>query len=85
MFSFLLARDTMHQNQRLAAIEELKADGLEGTPVPSNFPQEQEMSSVAYKFQNFSEGQESQQGWWASGRGRDPEGPRPVNGTRWAG
>jgi Mn-containing catalase len=28
MFSFLLARDTMHQNQWLAAIEELKADGL---------------------------------------------------------
>jgi Mn-containing catalase len=38
MFSFLLARDTMHQNQWLAAIEELKSDGLEDTPVPSNFP-----------------------------------------------
>jgi Mn-containing catalase len=59
MFSSLLARDTMHQNQWLAAIEELKAEGLEDTPVPSNFPRELEMSSVAYKFQNFSEGQES--------------------------
>ena len=56
MFSFLLARDTMHQNQWLAAIEELKADGLEETPVPSNFPQEREMSDVAYRFMNFSEG-----------------------------
>ena len=56
MFSFLLARDTMHRNQWLAAIEELKADGLEETPVPSNFPQEREMSEVAYRFMNFSEG-----------------------------
>jgi len=74
MFSFLLARDTMHQNQWLAAIEELKADGLEDTPVPSNFPQEREMSSVAYKFQNFSEGTESQEGRWASGPSMDGKG-----------
>jgi len=64
MFSFLLARDTMHRNQWLAAIEELNADGLEDTPVPSNFPQEREMSSVAYKFQNFSAATESQEGRW---------------------
>ena len=74
MFSFLLARDTMHQNQWLAAIEELKADGLEDTPVPSNFPQEREMSEVAYKFQNFSEGTESQEGRWASGSSMDGKG-----------
>ena len=74
MFSFLLARDTMHQNQWLAAIEELEADGLEETPVPSNFPQEREMSSVAYKFQNFSEGTESQEGRWANGRSKDGKG-----------
>jgi Mn-containing catalase len=74
MFSFLLARDTMHQNQWLAAIEELKADGLEETPVPSNFPQEREFSEVAYKFQNFSEGTESQQGRWASGPSMDGKG-----------
>src|SRR3954466_8893831 len=74
MLSFLLARDTMHQNQWLAAIEELKADGLEDTPVPSNFPQEREMSEVAYKFQNFSEGTESQEGRWASGPSMDGKG-----------
>jgi Mn-containing catalase len=74
MFSFLLARDTMHQNQWLAAIEELKSDGLEDTPVPSNFPQEREMSEVAYKFQNFSEGEESQEGRWASGPSMDGKG-----------
>jgi Mn-containing catalase len=74
MFSFLLARDTMHQNQWLAAIEELEKDGLEETPVPSNFPQEREMSEVAYRFMNFSEGTESQEGRWASGPSKDGKG-----------
>ena len=74
MFSFLLARDTMHQNQWLAAIEELEKDGLEETPVPSNFPQEREMSEVAYRFMNFSEGNESQEGRWASGPSKDGKG-----------
>jgi Mn-containing catalase len=74
MFSFLLARDTMHQNQWLAAIEELKADGLEETPVPSNFPQEREFSEVAYRFMSFSEGTDSQQGRWASGPSMDGKG-----------
>src|SRR3712207_8603126 len=48
--SFLIARDTMHQNQWLAAIEELEADGLEETPVPSNFPQDLEKREVSYQF-----------------------------------
>jgi Mn-containing catalase len=74
MFSFLLARDTMHQNQWLAAIEELGKDGLEETPVPSNFPQEREMSEVAYRFMNFSQGEESRQGRWAEGPSKDGKG-----------
>jgi Mn-containing catalase len=74
MFAFLLARDTMHQNQWLAAIEELKADGLEDTPCPSLFPQSREVSEVAYQFQNFSEGEESREGRWAKGRAPDGKG-----------
>ncbi len=74
MLSFLLARDTMHQNQWLAAIEELEKDGLEETPVPSNFPQELEMTEVAYRFMNFSDGHDSQQGRWASGPSKDGKG-----------
>jgi Mn-containing catalase len=74
MFSFLLARDNMHQNQWLATIEELAADGLEENPVPSNFPVEREMSEVAYKYYNFSEGEESAQGRWASGPSIDGRG-----------
>ena len=60
----------------LAAIEELKADGLEETPVPSNFPQEREFSEVAYRFMNFSEGAESQESRWAGGPSKDDRGDR---------
>ncbi|MDQ4137113.1 MAG: manganese catalase family protein [Pseudomonadota bacterium] len=74
MLSFLLARDTMHQNQWLAAIAELEADGLEMTPAPSNFPQEREKSDVAYSFLNHSEGTESGQGRWAKGGSPDGKG-----------
>jgi len=74
MLSFLIARDTMHQNQWLAAIEELKADGLEETPVPALFPQAQEHTDVSYKYLSFSEGQESAEGRWASGPSMDGKG-----------
>jgi len=72
--SFLLARDTMHQNQWLAAIEELRADGLEDTPCPSNFPQSKEATEFSYKFLNFSDGMESRQGRWAQGPAPDGKG-----------
>jgi Mn-containing catalase len=74
MLSFLLARDTMHQNQWLAAIEELKADGLEDTPCPSNFPQNAEATRFSYQFLNFSDGTESAEGRWARGVAPDGKG-----------
>src|SRR3954467_987397 len=74
MLSFLIARDTMHQNQWLAAIRELEEDGLETSPVPSNFPQNLEKSEVAYQFLNHSEGRESQHGRWARGPSVDGKG-----------
>ena len=43
MLSFLLARDTMHQNQWIAAARELQEEGKENFPVPSNFPLNKEM------------------------------------------
>lgn len=48
MFSFLIARDTMHQNQWLAAIAEMEAK--EGVIVPSTVPPEWEKSEVAHVF-----------------------------------
>lgn len=74
MLSFLIARDTMHQNQWLAAIEELESSGLETTPCPSTFPQSLEKSAVAYQFMNMSTGTESGEGRWASGTSMDGKG-----------
>jgi Mn-containing catalase len=88
MLSFLIARDTMHQNQWLAAIRELEEDGLDATPVPLTFPQENEKSEVAYQFWNCSEGTESAQGRWAKGPTPDGKGqfeyladPKPLGET----
>ncbi|WP_435016736.1 manganese catalase family protein [Tundrisphaera sp. TA3] len=85
MLSFNMARDTMHQNQWLAAIEELKADGLEDTPCPSSWPIELQRNENAYQFFNFSQGNESQTGRWAAGQAPDGKGqfsfvaePRPL-------
>ena len=41
LLRFLITRDHYHQQQWLAAIEELKDDGLEGIPVPEAFPLEE--------------------------------------------
>ncbi|MFC5234560.1 manganese catalase family protein [Pseudonocardia zijingensis] len=67
LLSFLLARDTMHQNQWLAAAKELQEEGYEGMPVPSNFPQSKEYTEVSYQYLNFSDGKEAANGSWASG------------------
>src|SRR5690606_32668689 len=51
MLHYLIARDTMHQNQWLAAWEEL--GGPENHPIPNNFPQEQEHTDFNYTFLSF--------------------------------
>jgi Mn-containing catalase len=71
MLSFLIARDTMHQNQWIAAIAELETSGLERTPVPSRFPTERQLNEVAYDFMNFSLDQSSAEGRWANGPAPD--------------
>jgi Mn-containing catalase len=67
MLSFLLARDTMHQNQWIAAARELQEEGYEGLPVPSNFPQSKEATEVSYQYLNFSDGAAAAEGTWAKG------------------
>lgn len=67
LLAFLLARDTMHQNQWIAAARELQEEGFEGLPVPSSFPLDQEDRAVAYEYINFSDGSAADQGSWASG------------------
>ncbi len=72
MLSFLIARDTMHQNQWLAAIYELEQQ--EGVVVPSTFPKHLEKTDVSYLFLNHSMGDESSKGRWASGPSMDGMG-----------
>ncbi|TPM89468.1 manganese catalase family protein [Mesorhizobium sp. B2-1-5] len=74
MLSFLIARDTMHQQQWLAAIEDL--GGLAASlPVPNSFPQEQELRDVSYAFVNcFVDGVPPPEGRWSSGKSIDGNG-----------
>jgi Mn-containing catalase len=69
----MIARDTMHQNQWLAAIEELKSDGFEETVTPK-VAYEYGKKEYAYQFWNHSEGQESAEGRWAKGQSMDGKG-----------
>jgi len=48
MLSFLIARDTMHQQQWLAVIEEL--GGPASLPIPNSFDQRQEKQEFSYVF-----------------------------------
>jgi Mn-containing catalase len=48
MLSFLIARDTMHQQQWLAVIEEL--GGAAALPIPNSFDQSQEKQEFSYVF-----------------------------------
>jgi Mn-containing catalase len=74
LLSFLLARDTMHQNQWIAAAAELREEGVEDFPVPSNFPLSQEAREVSYQYINFSDGEAAAEGAWASGPTPDGKG-----------
>jgi Mn-containing catalase len=74
LLSFLIARDTMHQNQWIAAARELQAEGHELLPVPSNFPQSSEEVSVNNQYLNFSDGVHASEGSWASGPKPDGTG-----------
>jgi len=74
LLSFLIARDTMHQNQWIAAARELQEEGHELLPVPSNFPLGQELREVSYQYQNFSDGTQASEGSWASGPTPDGKG-----------
>ncbi len=72
MLAFLIARDTMHQNQWLAVLEELG----DVHPIPNSFPQELENQEYNYAFLSFlnDEGLEPPQGRWSSGESFDGKG-----------
>lgn len=89
MLSFNLARDIMHQNQWAAAIEQLKADGLEDFFVPGTMPLDRIKLDQASTFWNCSAGIESSDGRWAQGPTPDGNGefvyiadPKPLTGDQ---
>lgn len=70
MLSFLIARDTMHQQQWLAVIEEL--GGMEAQlPIPNSTPQEHEATAHSYYFLNTSLDEATPEGRWTSGPSLD--------------
>jgi Mn-containing catalase len=74
MLSFLIARDTMHQNQWLAAWEEL--GGRENHPIPNNFPQNKEVEEFSYSFLTFGKDDSvpAPTGAWSEGPSFDGKG-----------
>lgn len=70
MLSFLIARDTMHQQQWLAAIEDMGGESM-NLPIPNSFPQEQEAQEFSYvHFGHMADGS-IPQGRWTEGPSLD--------------
>lgn len=74
MLAFLIARDTMHQNQWLAVLEEL--GGLEGMhPIPNTFPQSEENKKFNYNFlSTHIDPKKMAEGRWSEGKSMDGKG-----------
>ncbi len=74
MLSFLIARDTMHQEQWLAVVEDI--GGTAALPVPDSFPQSQEHQDVSYAFltTTTADGPPPPEGRWSSGPSIDGRG-----------
>ena len=78
MLHFLIARDTMHQQQWLAVIEEM--GGHEGNlPIPNSFPQSKEHEKFNYNFfATTRDGSPPPAGRWTSGPSLDGKGTFTV-------
>lgn len=74
MLSYLIARDTMHQNQFMAALEDL--GGTEAVfPIPNSFPQSDEAQSFSYAYLGFqADGSAPAPGRWSEGTSPDGKG-----------
>ncbi|RTQ50744.1 catalase [Hymenobacter gummosus] len=73
MLAFLIARDTMHQNQWMAVLEEI--GGLGAHPIPNSFPQSEENQNFNYSFVSTYIGNDTTEGGrWTSGPSIDGKG-----------
>lgn len=83
MLSFLIGRDSMHQNQWMAVLEDL--GGLTAAlPVPNSFPQSKENTDVNYTFflTSVDQTQQGGQGRWNSGTSIDGKGTFRTEAAR---
>ena len=81
MLSFLIARDTMHQQQWHAVLEEL--GGPQALPIPNSFPQEQEKTEFSYAFLTTGvDGAAPPAGRWSSGPSIDGKGEFSIEPAR---
>jgi len=82
MLSFMIARDTMHQQQWLAVIEEL--GGPLALPIPDSFPQGQEHQDQSYVFltTTIQGGPPAPEGRWSSGPSIDGKGEFRIEPAR---
>ena len=77
MLHYNIARDTMHQQQWLAVLEELGGD--KGTlPIPNSFPQEMEDQANNYNFYASAVDKSCPEGRWTSGPSLDGNGTFTV-------
>ncbi len=78
MLSFLIARDTMHQQQWLAVIEDL--GGLQGAlPMPNSFPQTEEDAEVQLRLlRHRAQWRPAEPGRWTEGPSMDGKGQFSV-------
>lgn len=76
MLHFMIARDTMHQEQWLAVIEELGAEA--NLPIPNSFPQSQEHQEHNYDFFVTSVDGTYPEGRWTKGPSVDGKGEFTV-------
>ena len=73
MLSFLIARDSMHQNQWMAVLEEL--GGASGAfPIPNSFPQASEAREFSYRFVATAVDGSVPEGRWTEGASIDGHG-----------
>jgi Mn-containing catalase len=74
MLAYLIARDTMHQNQWKAVLEELEEKEPQ-MPVPNSFPQKSENQDFSYVYLGFTAaGAEPPAGRWSEGPSVDGKG-----------
>ncbi len=82
MLQYLIARDTMHQNQWLAALEEL--GGMTGAfPIPNSHPQAEEKTEFSYAYLGFqADGSAPAPGRWGEGASIDGKGTFTTGNLR---